>query len=100
MRYPFVLRIVLAIAIVAIVSLPARAEDPPNRATENPATLDVGDLWRLARHKNQPPGDQGESPSSGRFFVAAPSVGSKPSTGLNAGLAGNVAFFAGAPQRT
>jgi outer membrane protein assembly factor BamA len=34
------------------------------------------------------------------FFVVAPSIGSKPSTGINGGLAGNIAFVDGEPGTT
>jgi hypothetical protein len=57
--------------------------------------IDVGDLWRMVRHKDAPPA---ESPS--RFVAFAPSIGSKPSTGLTGGFAGNVAFYRGDPLAT
>jgi hypothetical protein len=71
----------------------AAAEAP--RAAEQVATLDVGDLWRMARHKDAQDDDAGK-----RFFVLSPSIGSKPSTGFNAGFSGNVAFFEGDPKTT
>jgi hypothetical protein len=55
----------------------------------------VADLWRIARHKDPP-----DAEAVRKFFVIAPSIGSKPSTGLNAGLAGNVAFFQGDTDTT
>jgi hypothetical protein len=58
-------------------------------------TLDVGDLWRKALHK-----EPGSSDDSKKFFVLAPSIGSKPSTGLNGGVSGNVAFYLGDPATT
>ncbi len=63
--------------------------------TPNPSLMDVADLWRIARHKEAP-----EAEAARKFFVIAPSIGSKPSTGLNAGLAGNVAFFQGNTDTT
>jgi outer membrane protein assembly factor BamA len=57
--------------------------------------MDVGDLWHLALHEEVRP-----STSTRKFFVVAPSIGSKPSTGLNAGVSANVAFFRGDPQTT
>src|SRR4029077_12874991 len=57
------------------------------RTPVEPPAMDLGDLWRLVRHKDAPSAD-----ASKRFLVAAPSIGSKPSTGLNGGLSGNVAF--------
>ena len=75
----------------------ARAEEgAPVVTTAAPAMLDAGDLWRRVRHHN--PADVVATPpldSRKPFFVVAPSVGSKPSTGVNAGLAGNVAFVSG-----
>jgi hypothetical protein len=73
----------------------AAQEIVPDPVIASPATLDVGDLWRIARHK-----EQAEADAARRFLVIAPSIGSKPSTGLNAGLAGNVAFFKGDPDST
>ena len=66
-----------------------------------PAATDAGDLWRRVRHvappdEEQPAGVESHKP----FFVVAPSVGSKPSTGVNAGLAGNVAFIDGDARAT
>ncbi|HZT77465.1 MAG TPA: BamA/TamA family outer membrane protein [Vicinamibacterales bacterium] len=67
-----------------------------------PATLDVGDLWRAVRHKDlDNPERRIAPPSAGqRFFVAAPTVGSKPTTGFTAGLNGNMAFFSADPAAT
>ena len=71
--------------LVATAARPVRAEDG----------LDAGDLWRRVRHRV--PAADGQQPAAGveaskPFFVLAPSIGSKPSTGINAGIAGNVAF--------
>jgi surface antigen Omp85-like protein len=65
-------------------------------------TLDVGDLWRSARHKDEPRGDGDESDADtrSRFFVVAPTIGSKPTTGLTGGLNSNMAFFSGDPDTT
>jgi hypothetical protein len=65
--------------------------------------IDAGDLWRRVRHHEAPtpePKDDASDqavPIAPRkpFFVVAPSVGSKPSTGINGGLASNVAFISG-----
>jgi hypothetical protein len=99
MSYFLVRRIVLPLALVAFTTLPAGADDSPNRSDKIPPTIDVGDLWRLARHK-EAPSEQGDPSGTERFFVAAPSIGSKPSTGISGGLSGNVAFYAGDAQTT
>ena len=75
----------------------ARAEDgAPVVAAAAPDPLDAGDLWRRVRHHD--PADAGQPlalETRKPFFVVAPSVGSKPSTGINGGIAGNVAFVDG-----
>jgi hypothetical protein len=76
---------------------PAAADDGPVSADAPPPkadAVDAGDLWHRIHHR--PDEDPAaEPPPARRFFVVAPSVGSKPSTGLTIGLSGNVAFFAG-----
>ena len=89
----------LFLTLASALFVPARAraeEGAPVVATVAPATLDAGDLWRHIRHHN-PADVEAPPPLETRkpFFVVAPSVGSKPSTGVNAGLAGNVAFVSG-----
>jgi hypothetical protein len=64
-------------------------------APSDPHILDLGDVWRMVRHK-----DASGAAEPKRFLVVAPSIGSKPSTGLNGGLSGNVAFFSGDPDTT
>jgi hypothetical protein len=59
---------------------------------------DAGDLWRRVRHHMPAADEQTPAPEvtpHRPFFVIAPSVGSKPSTGINGGIAGNVAFVSG-----
>jgi Omp85 superfamily domain len=81
------------VAVLAAGARSARAQD----------SVDAGDLWRRVRHHaastdEQPPTtavDPGKP-----FFVLAPSVGSKPSTGINGGIAGNVAFVTSDPSST
>jgi hypothetical protein len=89
-------RLVLCAVTAACLSRGAMAQEiVPEEVIASPAMLDVGDLWRIARHKEQP-----EAEAARRFLVIAPSIGSKPSTGLNAGVAGNVAFFNGPADST
>jgi hypothetical protein len=79
-------------------------EQPPPPTTFQP-TLDAGDLWHVLRHGRADPlaGDPGASaptPARDHFFVIAPTIGSKPSTGLSAGLNSNLAFFGGDEKTT
>jgi hypothetical protein len=68
-------------------------------------TLDAGALWHVLRHGRADPlaGDPGATlPTPGRnhFFVAAPTIASKPSTGLSVGFNSNLAFFSGDEKTT
>jgi len=83
---------------------------PPDVGTQHPADVavhpddthvDLTDLWRKMRHKDQP-GQPAFSGGAGdrRFLVFAPSFGSRPNTGLTLGLNGNLAFFRGDHQST
>jgi hypothetical protein len=65
------------------------------RAQDVPAGVDAGDLWRRVRHHGMAPDDSASPEARKPFVVIAPSVGSKPSTGINGGIAGNVAFVSG-----
>jgi hypothetical protein len=67
-------------------------------ASADPGQVDVGDLWHHVRHAPEQPAE--ESPTRQRFFVVAPTISSKPSTGLTAGLSGNIAFYADDPDAT
>lgn len=58
-------------------------------------------MWRLLRHKL--PTEHAEledEESRAHFLVVAPSIGSKPSTGVSGGFSSNIAFFRGDPQTT
>jgi hypothetical protein len=84
---------VFALAVLAIGSRPVHAQD----------NLDAGDLWRRLRHHQESTGEPSLTTDAGQrkpFFVLAPAVGSKPSTGLNGGIAGNVAFVTADPSAT
>jgi hypothetical protein len=79
-------------------------EQPPPPTTFQP-TLDAGDLWHVLRHGRADPlaGDPGATvptPARDHFFVVAPTIGSKPSTGVSAGLNSNLAFFSGDEKTT
>ena len=62
--------------------------------------VDAGDLWRKVRHHDESAAAADEVAARKPFFVVAPSIGSKPSTGLNGGIAGNIAFVAGDSSTT
>ena len=104
--------IALALAVATLSSVAAQEqESAPQRESRSPAaglfqpTLDAGDLWHVLRHGRADPlaGDPGAAtPTPGRnhFFVAAPTIASKPSTGLSVGLNSNLAFFSGDERTT
>ncbi|HEX3645808.1 MAG TPA: hypothetical protein VHT95_09380 [Vicinamibacterales bacterium] len=104
----------LWVVLLAVAAAPALAQDQPEtqpRETNAAAsglfqpTLDAGDLWHVLRHGRADPlaGDPGASapaPVRDHFFVAAPTIASKPSTGLSVGLNSNLAFFSGDEKTT
>jgi hypothetical protein len=57
--------------------------------------VDIGDLWHMLMHR-----EPSENEARRRFMVVAPTIGSKPSTGLTLGLNANVAFYLGDPVNT
>jgi len=98
------LSVVALICCAVAVAVPAAAQDPPPAQASNqidpaqsPAeTKDVFDLWRELRHK--PPSPPPPPTTSMKAF--APVIGTKPSSGLLVGVAGNVAFYRGDPATT
>jgi hypothetical protein len=105
----------LCAALLAAAPGPLRAQDAADtsgEATAQPVeprpftpTLDAGDLWHVLRHGRADPlaGDPGVNapvPQRDAFFVIAPTIASKPSTGLSAGLNSNLAFFTGDEHQT
>ena len=84
---------------------PALAQEERRRAPDEPDThavdlaphtqVDIGDLWHMLLHQ-----EPVENAARRRFMVIAPTIGSKPSTGLTLGLNGNIAFFLGDPTDT
>ena len=87
--------LVVWLAAILLAAAPVRAEEQPARPADPSREVDVADLWRMVRHKDAP-----DSEAARRFLVFAPSIGSKPSTGLNGGFSSNVAFFLGDPDTT
>ena len=83
----------------ALTAPPTAGHDQSGAVVPVPvSTIDVGDLWRMVHHR---PAVGDEPAKSGqRYLVFAPSIGSKPTTGLSAGLSGNMAFFKGGDSAT
>jgi outer membrane protein assembly factor BamA len=75
--------------------LAAVSEPPHEVVAAQRNVMDVGDLWRSLRRQAIDP-----TPTQKRSLVAAPSIGSKPSTGLSVGFSSSMAFFAGEPAHT
>jgi hypothetical protein len=97
-----------SLVVCALTVVPAAAQDRPDTASpplpaSNPANLahmpapspviDIEDIWHLVRHGNPTRADG--VLSSGRSVILAPSIGSKPTTGLSAGFSSHIAFFGG-----
>ncbi|HZR26183.1 MAG TPA: BamA/TamA family outer membrane protein [Vicinamibacterales bacterium] len=87
---------ILAIGLVLLNASSAIAQTAP---VDGPTT-DVSDVWHAIRHKDDAPEPQAAdtaNPVKKRddYLVIAPTIGSKPTTGLTAGFNGNVAFFKG-----
>jgi hypothetical protein len=84
---------------------PALAQEEDDAPPDEPDThtvdlaphtqVDIGDLWHMLLHQ-----EPMENAARRRFMVVAPTIGSKPSTGLTLGLNGNMAFFLGDPANT
>jgi Omp85 superfamily domain len=99
-RLSVVALICSAVAIAApAAAQDTRAERVPNQVDAAPPPdemVDVFDLWRQLRHK--PPSPPPPPTTSMKAF--APVIGTKPSSGLLLGVAGNVAFYRGDPLTT
>jgi hypothetical protein len=79
----------------------ASAQQTNDGPASTPRITDIGDIWRLVRHKETAGDDTvSETDARKKFLVIAPSIGSKPSTGLNGGVSSNVAFYSGDPKTT
>jgi hypothetical protein len=93
-------------AALALGTAEASAQDqaPPDDLATAPLwpTTDVTDLWHKFRAKDEPAEGYTQTPAEPqrRFFVVAPAVGARPTTGLTLGINGNMAFFQGDPQTT
>jgi len=96
----------LSVALVWLIaaSQPALCQAQADPAAEPHAdavdTMDVTDLIRKWRHKDQPPAQPVDVDYRQRMRAIAPVIGAKPSAGVIAGVAGNTAFFRGEPATT
>jgi hypothetical protein len=106
-------RVVLALLVLLALGAAAPraiAQAPPPSSTtqaerdqvEDPFAqqMDVFDLLRMLRHKDQPGKSQPAWDYRKPMLAFAPVVGVKPSSGVIFGAAGNVAFFRGDPKTT
>ena len=84
------------VIVMALGAGHAAGQDvPPPTGTE----VDVFDLWRKVRNKDQDPGaEQWDYRKAMKAF--APVIGAKPSSGALVGVAGNIAFYRGDPATT
>jgi hypothetical protein len=101
-------RVLFSTLVVMALAWPLRAaqdepddEDKPAANAAPPlhigsTDVDVGDLWRKVRHRDT----DDELAAGKRFLVIAPTIGSKPTTGITAGVNSNMAFFDGDPAGT
>ena len=105
MRHSLLVAAVVALAVPAVVSGQEPAADPSAQevaATPSPApgvaepTKDLIDVVRELRHKPPPPPPDPKK----RMVAAAPVLGYSPTSGVSAGVAGNVAFYKGFPEVT
>jgi outer membrane protein assembly factor BamA len=71
-----------------------------DKAPETGEMVDVVDLIRKLRHKDQPPSGETQVDYSKRMRAIAPVIGAKPSSGIIFGVAGNIGFFRGEPSTT
>lgn len=78
---------------------PVPALDSPAQAGEATDTVDVADLIRLLRKRPVTP-EPNPPRKAGLMRAIAPVVGTRPSSGVFVGVAGNVAFHAGDPATT
>ena len=80
-----------------LMASPANAQTAPH--TESGELVDVSDVIRKLRHKEQPPPEH-EFDYRKAMKAFAPVIGAKPSSGVIFGVAGNIGFFRGEPSTT
>ncbi len=89
---------VLVFTLLPTLRTSAVGADPQSQSTDGTVAVDAGDVWRRVRHKSSQT-EQAEDEER-PFFAVAPTISSKPSTGLAAGVSTNVAFVDGDPAVT
>jgi len=100
---PLIACLCLTAVATGQTTVEAQDRDAAGDAVTQPwPTTDVTDLWHKLRPKDQTAEQDPETADSPqrRFFVVAPAIGSRPSTGLTLGINGNMAFFQGDPSST
>jgi Omp85 superfamily domain len=115
-RYGMIARVLASFAVVVIAASPVRAQttsatalatsqDSSQKAdaraeevTDVNESVDVADLIRRLRRKDPPA--ETEFDYRKPMWAIAPVIGVKPSSGVIAGVAGNVGFFRGDPSTT
>ena len=88
--------VALTLVVIAISGGTLAAQAPASDA--EPATVDVFDLVRKLRNKDQQPEAAWDYRKPMTAF--APVIGAKPSSGVLLGIAGNIAFYRGEPATT
>jgi outer membrane protein assembly factor BamA len=91
-----VTREVLVAAVLALAVPGAAEEEPAEPGSVHEPTKDLIDVLRELRHKPQPPPPDYKT----RMVAGSPVLGYSPTTGVSAGVAGNVAFYTGVPEGT
>jgi Omp85 superfamily domain len=91
-----VTREVLVAAVLALAVPGAAEEEPAEPGSVHEPTKDLIDVLRELRHKPPPPPPDYKT----RMVAGSPVLGYSPTTGVGAGVAGNVAFYAGVPEGT
>src|SRR5262245_51162923 len=92
----------LVVDVMLLSPAPLRAQDatPVAAGPSDPLSnaIDVRDVWRMVRGKE--PNRTPEAAAPRRFLFVAPTIGSKPSTGLTGGVVADLSFFTGHPDTT
>jgi outer membrane protein assembly factor BamA len=103
MSTPLLLALLAAASLIAGGTAHGQdSDDTDDRVTQVWPSQDVTDLWHKFRPKDPiaEPDTAAPSDDQRRFFVIAPAIGSRPSTGLTLGVNGNLAFFQGGDSQT
>ena len=85
-----------AVLLMTAMHAAAQTSHPPDTAE----VMDVVDLIRKLRHKDQPPPEEADFDYRKPMKAFAPVIGAKPSSGIIFGVAGNIGFFRGEPSTT